>query len=51
MTCLVSLLKLVSVFPLILALMVFSALRLLCSHVCSVFYWLIGSAFVNVLCY
>jgi len=43
-TCLVALLKLVSVFLLILPVVVFSALWLLCSHVCSMFYWMIGNA-------
>jgi len=42
-TCLVALLWLVSVFLLMLTVIVFSALWLLCSDVCSVFCWLIGN--------
>jgi len=43
-TCLVVLFYLVSVFLLIQTLMVISALRFLCPHVCSVFCCLIGNA-------
>ena len=40
--CLVALLQLVRLFLLVLSVLVFPAYRFMCSHVCSVFYWLSG---------